>query len=157
MAPVWHKLAQLVIIAGMFWFLRQMLQKGFATLDTAESDHRAVLGGSEHQPVVGGVLVQEAHSKGQLWPDGHVYFTADLITIGRGKENHVVIEDQFASNLHARIVRQKGRYYLADAGSTNRTYLNGKEVKSSKALADGDLIGLGETLLRFSYKSFEPE
>lgn len=159
MAPVWAKLVQLALLAGMFWFLWQMLRVGFQILnDSAGRSPRGTqfdeTGPSTGQ-VLGGVLVDHEGSQGKVLPNYRMYFTGDVITVGRGRENDVIIDDQFVSHLHARLVRKEGRYYLEDAGSTNHTYVNGERVTAPRKLEDGDVITMGDTHLRFSYRVFD--
>ncbi|MBX6325476.1 MAG: FHA domain-containing protein [Chthoniobacterales bacterium] len=59
----------------------------------------------------------------------------DVITIGRGADNTVVINDPSVSAHHAQLQLAGETYWLKDLGSTNGTHVNGKPVT--------------ETLLRF--------
>ena len=56
------------------------------------------------------------------------------------------------SGLHARIVGKDGALFIEDAGSTNGTIVNG-EACASRALSDGDVIELGQTV--FLYQEIE--
>ncbi|MCW3027693.1 MAG: transporter [Solirubrobacterales bacterium] len=59
--------------------------------------------------------------------------------------------DPELSRRHARITRTAdGALLLEDLGSTNGTYLNGWRIPSPQALADGDQIEVGQTLLELS-------
>ena len=50
-----------------------------------------------------------------------------VTTIGKRKEEaDVVLEDMSVSRLHARIVKEKEKFYIEDLNSTNGTYCNGK-------------------------------
>jgi len=79
--------------------------------------------------------------KGRSFPLG------DEITLGRAAGCQVTIDDTYASQLHARIFRRDGRYWLEDLGSTNGTYLNAKPVTSAVALRRGDRVQVGRTVL----------
>jgi pSer/pThr/pTyr-binding forkhead associated (FHA) protein len=70
--------------------------------------------------------------------------------LGRSEDCDVVIADEQASRRHAQVEAGIGGYVLVDLGSTNGTYLNGAEVRSPTALADGDSIVVGHTVVRFS-------
>ena len=50
------------------------------------------------------------------------------LSIGRGDEADVRIEDKFASSIHCRIYSRGPSYYVEDMGSTNGTYLNGEPL-----------------------------
>ena len=82
--------------------------------------------------------------------------------IGRAPDNEIIIEDDAVSGYHAVIHLTKAtendkveKYVIEDLGSTNKTYVNNKEI-SSHELAEGDVIRLGRTRLKFSAKSYVP-
>ena len=71
------------------------------------------------------------------------------MVIGRGEECGVCVEDEFASNLHSKIYRAEGRYYVEDLGSTNGTYVNGRRIHYPTELRGGDRIKIGRTVMEF--------
>lgn len=72
-------------------------------------------------------------------------------TIGRNPESNLCLRDLGVSWEHARITPQGGDVYLLeDLGSTNGTRISGTPVTGGRALADGDKIMLGESVVRFS-------
>ncbi len=70
------------------------------------------------------------------------------ITIGRGLDNDIILEDTRVSRHHAQLRYRARRFWLSDLGSTNGTYVNNQQVEE-KALADGDTISLGGLELVF--------
>ena len=70
------------------------------------------------------------------------------LIIGRGADAQHRIRDHKSSRRHACILAVHNRYYVQDLGSTNGTVLNGNRVTSER-LADGDLVQIGGTALRF--------
>ena len=58
------------------------------------------------------------------------------------------LPDRWISATHARLLRRDGRWFVADAGSTNGTLLNGAPCVES-VLRDGDLLEVGRTLLGY--------
>jgi predicted component of type VI protein secretion system len=70
----------------------------------------------------------------------------DLLTLGRDPNNTIVINDPQISRQHARITRQGGLLVLEDIGSTNGTFVNGMRLTGPHALANGDVIGLGDVV-----------
>jgi hypothetical protein len=72
----------------------------------------------------------------------------DRVVIGRLPENDVVLSDPGASREHAEIRRVGGAFVVADLGATNTTLVNGQPV-AERALADGDRITIGNTVLEF--------
>ncbi|MDR2065261.1 MAG: FHA domain-containing protein, partial [Prevotellaceae bacterium] len=52
-----------------------------------------------------------------------------VITIGRKPENSVVINDPLVSRHHLQIIQDdSGNFRLADFGSKNGTFVNGKRI-----------------------------
>jgi pSer/pThr/pTyr-binding forkhead associated (FHA) protein len=71
------------------------------------------------------------------------------ITIGRGHENDIPLDDDFASTRHARIEPRKDGVWIEDVGSTNGTAVNGVDVTRPQKLVPGDVVRIGQTDLRF--------
>ncbi|MDI6831617.1 MAG: FHA domain-containing protein [Actinomycetota bacterium] len=69
--------------------------------------------------------------------------------IGRAPECAVCVEDEFASNQHARVYRTGEGYFVEDLGSTNGTYVNGRRINYPIGLRYGDRIRVGRTVLEF--------
>ena len=65
-----------------------------------------------------------------------------MINIGRGSNNDVAIPQDTVSGFHATIECRDDTFYLEDQRSTNKTCLNGEEMKpySPKRLKSGDEI-----------------
>jgi len=64
-----------------------------------------------------------------------------------GREGSLVIDDEFASNRHARFQVARGRWYVEDLGSTNGTWLNGRRIQAAQWLKKGDKIRIGHTVM----------
>jgi diguanylate cyclase (GGDEF)-like protein len=75
------------------------------------------------------------------------------VTIGREEEIELPLRDGSISRRHCRVVPEPehDRYLLVDLGSTNGTRLNGARVEAPVALADGDKIFLGSTVVKFGF------
>ncbi len=73
------------------------------------------------------------------------------VTIGRAADNRLVLNDIAVSRYHACVEKQEDHYYLIDLGSKGGTRLNNEKLvpQTPIPLADGDLIVLGGTALRF--------
>jgi hypothetical protein len=79
---------------------------------------------------------------------GQVYDVDGEITIGRGGGCTVPLTfDTFVSQVHARAFERDGRLWLEDLGSTNGTFVNGKQVREPVMLRRGDRVQVGETVL----------
>ena len=70
-------------------------------------------------------------------------------TLGRGDSADVLVDDPFASSAHARIFPRGDFMYIEDMGSTNGTYLNGRQVQSAERLNGSDLIRIGDSEYRY--------
>ncbi|MFF7560123.1 FHA domain-containing protein [Streptomyces pseudovenezuelae] len=67
------------------------------------------------------------------------------VRIGRADDNDLVIDDLVVSRHHAELRAQPdGSYEIADLGSHNGTYLNGRPVTSAP-LGPGDIVGIGHS------------
>ncbi len=69
------------------------------------------------------------------------------LSIGRGADQELRLDDRTVSRRHARIDEVDGRWWLDDAGSLNDTLLNGELVRGRAPLADGDRLTIGLHLL----------
>jgi pSer/pThr/pTyr-binding forkhead associated (FHA) protein len=65
------------------------------------------------------------------------------VTVGRGSDNNLTVEDQEVSRYHARFYVQEGRVFLQDLDSTNGTFINDQKIKGAVALNPGSRISIG--------------
>ncbi len=72
----------------------------------------------------------------------------DAVTIGRLPDCDIVLSDPNVSRRHAEVRRRGNDFVVIDLGSTNGTRVNGAGVRERR-LADGDVITLGSTRIRF--------
>ena len=75
-----------------------------------------------------------------------------VTAIGRSNDNHIVVEDPFASTHHAIIVWRDRCWWLEDLESHNGTHLNEEIMTESVVLTSGDVIRIGETELKFEMR-----
>ncbi len=73
----------------------------------------------------------------------------DLMTVGRGLNNDLIVEDPRVSRQHAQLRYRSRRYFIGDLGSTNGTYVNGTQVTTDQVLRDGDTVSFGGLEMRF--------
>jgi len=69
--------------------------------------------------------------------------------LGRSRDATVFVDDAGVSRQHARITIDARGATLEDLGSKNRTTLNGSVIDGPTLLADGAVIVLGATALKF--------
>jgi hypothetical protein len=70
-------------------------------------------------------------------------------TLGRSRQNDVMVDDPNVSRTHAEIRPRGGSWVLTDLGSTNGSRLNGRKLQGPEVLKPGDEIELGTSLLTF--------
>ncbi len=71
---------------------------------------------------------------------------SSTLTIGRDKNNNIVLTDLLVSRNHAMVRRLGGGdYYIIDSGSSNGTSVNGGRVSVPTRLRNGDRISIGLT------------
>jgi len=77
-----------------------------------------------------------------------------LITVGRTKNNDIIIADVAISKFHAFFKEEKGDFYLQDAGSRNGTFLDDSIVPDKKhgkpvKVSPGAKVRFGAVELKF--------
>jgi uncharacterized protein DUF4388/FHA domain-containing protein len=80
--------------------------------------------------------------------------TRDTYTLGRHRNNDIVISDAKVSSFHARIDRAEQGFAIVDLKSRNGSYVNGKRIQTA-SLKTGDELRLGTARLvyRVDYTS----
>ena len=71
------------------------------------------------------------------------------LRVGRGADNHIVLEGDSVSRRHAHFERRTTAWYVVDDGSTNGTYLNEEQIPREALLNNSDRIKVGPTILKF--------
>ena len=77
-------------------------------------------------------------------------FDADVVTIGRGDENMIVVSDPRVSALHGRLVRKASGWFFEDLGSTNGSMVrdaSGKDVVVEPRKNPQVAVGPGSKIL----------
>jgi pSer/pThr/pTyr-binding forkhead associated (FHA) protein len=73
---------------------------------------------------------------------------ATEVTIGRAEDALIRLPHEDVSRVHARVVYEDDGFVIRDNESRNGTYVGGTLVHEC-VLHDGDLIQIGQTVLRF--------
>ncbi len=82
---------------------------------------------------------------------GEMHKVGDNVVIGRGQDADLRIIDEQISRRHARVAIENGIIVVTDLGSSNGTYVNGRQI-TRHVLGDGDKIQIGTTtILKFTY------
>jgi hypothetical protein len=80
---------------------------------------------------------------------GAVIDVSEGATLGRAGSADIHVEDPFASSVHARIFPRNGFMHVEDMGSTNGTYLNGRQLRKPEQLKPADKIRIGDSEYRY--------
>ena len=81
---------------------------------------------------------------------GETFDVKASTSIGRERDNDVILLDLKASRHHAQIYLKDDQWLLEDLGSANGTFLNDTQVTAPRTLRSGDRIAVGETELVFA-------
>ncbi len=76
-----------------------------------------------------------------------VPLNGEPITLGRGNDVTLQLDDDYVSTQHARFVTNGEQWFVEDLGSTNGTYLGGTRVTRATPLASGTPVRLGKTVV----------
>jgi len=74
------------------------------------------------------------------------------VNVGRVADNDLQLEHPSVSKIHATLVmNREGTLLVADTGSTNGTYINGRRLAYGEArhIEDGDVVSFGDVEVRF--------
>jgi two-component system, cell cycle response regulator len=69
--------------------------------------------------------------------------------IGRGGENHIVLEGDSVSRRHAHLEQRTDKWFCVDDGSTNGTYVNDDQIGREVQLTNGDRVKVGPTIFKY--------
>ncbi len=96
----------------------------------------------QSQPIGSIQLITEEKSEPTL------FNLLPVTTIGRSATNLVIIEDEFASNEHALLIRRGEQWWLEDLNSRNGTLLNDVVLGETAVVTPSDIITIGNTHLK---------
>jgi hypothetical protein len=87
-----------------------------------------------------------------IFPGGREVSLQGDASVGRDEANQVQIDDSTVSRRHALVVEREGKWWIADSGSYNGTFLNDRRLPPGVALQlrHADRIRVGSEVLVFS-------
>ncbi len=80
---------------------------------------------------------------------GTVFDIGSGATMGRSDTADILVDDPFASSAHARVFPRGEFMYIEDMGSTNGTYLNGRQLRTAERLKMADTVRIGDSEYRY--------
>jgi pSer/pThr/pTyr-binding forkhead associated (FHA) protein len=89
--------------------------------------------------------------KGKTFP-----VDSDVLTVGRSKDNTIVVDNPTVSGHHCSVTREGNHFYLRDLESTNGTRLNAKDVSEAR-LRPKDLVQVGSVEFMFDAERVDVE
>lgn len=78
---------------------------------------------------------------------GTEYALGEELTLGRAGGCSIVLDEQYVSQVHARVFIRDGSLFVEDLGSTNGTFLGNQKVEDPVELRHGERIRIGATTL----------
>jgi pSer/pThr/pTyr-binding forkhead associated (FHA) protein len=99
----------------------------------------------------GALFIQNGESAGKI-----VLLDRPILTIGRGIECNIVMNDASISRQHAQFSRQASGDYVQDLTSRNGTLVNNEPLTGPRLLQHGDRICLGTIELQYTAAQHAP-
>ena len=80
-----------------------------------------------------------------------IFIDKETMAIGREEDNDIVIDNLAVSGHHARLIQEKGKFFLEDLDGARGTFINGEKI-AKHALNEGDCVLIGKHTLVFQTK-----
>jgi pSer/pThr/pTyr-binding forkhead associated (FHA) protein len=142
-----------VLYLFLLWIARSSMRDLARFEGTAASAEPAEAPGARRRPALpdlsAGVDPTLEVVAAMGYEPGTTFDVRDGATLGRADSAEIRIDDPFASSAHARVFARSGFMYVEDMGSTNGTYLNGRQLKTAERLKMADVIRIGDTEYRY--------
>ena len=136
MSAIVANLLKLAFVGLLYLFLWQMARGLGSHLGAGSTAGRR--GGGR----VGELVI--VRSDGQV---GTRITVNDSAVLGRSPDADVLLDDPYASMFHLRLTIDGDTMVLADLGTTNGTYVNGRRTTSPVGLNAGDSVQVGKTIM----------
>lgn len=131
-------LLRVAVTFFLYFFLWQVLKVAAANIRHP---------GPSTEPLSYGQLVVMTPGQTGL-PVGKTFILNPVNIIGRSIEADIALNDTFLSARHARLSLDGDEWVLEDLNSTNGTFVNGFEVRTTTPIKDGDVIRIGHIELK---------
>jgi serine phosphatase RsbU (regulator of sigma subunit) len=86
-------------------------------------------------------------------PGRRLEIGSEVLTIGRGVKQTLVVDDPDVSRLHLRVSLVAGDVVAEDMDSTNGTFVDGKPIKGAVKLTDGSVLRMGGQVIKYERRS----
>jgi hypothetical protein len=143
-------------LAVLYLFLLWIARSALRDLRRDEAD----AGGVAEAAPAGGLVAESDGLRPDLEPrlevvaakghePGRAFDVRAGARLGRAEGSDVRIDDAYASAAHARVYTRNSSTFIEDLGSTNGTFVNGRQIKGTVKLEVGDSVRIGDTELRY--------
>jgi len=75
---------------------------------------------------------------------------APVVLVGRSRRCDHVIDEPTVSRVHAALMLFGGQWFVADRGSTNGTWVNGRRIWDTASVRPGDRVSFGQATFRLT-------
>lgn len=135
-------LLNVIFVSVLYLFIAFVAKRSFSALATDDTGGQDSFDDDfdENEDRTAASLVNSA---------GDIYELSSSNTLGRAENSDIVLENEYISHHHATIFQHNDSWYLKDEGSTNGTFLNGKQITDETRLKSGDIISIGQIALTF--------
>ena len=143
-------LLKYVFLAVLYIFIARAVRAIFLELRPADSTSAPARRSAAPAPAPQARGRKKAISKAAVIEGdkkGSTISLPDELIVGRADKCHLVLDDSYVSQMHARIFAKDGTFLVEDLGSTNGTYLNRRRITSATELQRGDHVKIGKTVL----------
>jgi hypothetical protein len=145
-------------LAVLYLFVLWIARGALRDLRRGESDAAPARAGGP--PAEGGFAAEGDGLRPELRPrlevvaakghePGSAFDVRSGARLGRAEGSDVRIDDAYASAAHARVYTRDGSTFIEDLGSTNGTFVNGRQIDGPVRLEVGDTVRIGDTELRY--------
>lgn len=93
---------------------------------------------------------------GHTWRDVYRLIPGQVTTVGRAPTNRVVVRDEICSRNHCEVFLSGDSWTIRDRDSRNGTLVDQHKIEGDFPLAPGQVIGIGNSELGFTYDLSQP-
>lgn len=90
------------------------------------------------------LIITSGENAGQYF-----HLTKRTLSVGRDPSRDIQIVDPKVSRRHFQVRNDDGEFIVVELRNTNGVHINGQRVDGEQALRDGDVIAVGDTLVKF--------
>lgn len=153
---LYHTYAPLSLEIEADYFVEGVvLRAGFGRFEARESEIRIPLDGETVQKISKSsdesLYLLEYAIEGDRTSVQLEVKEKEVLSIGRGKGNRIVISHPSVSNFHGSLRVKDGRLWISDLGSTNGTFVNGEKILAGEIyeLSSNDRVRVGMVEIKF--------